>query len=885
VKNTRGRTGTCGLRGVVLRLVSAAALGLAWLSIWAIPAGAIFAGFSPREFASAPASQAKGTPVAQPSIAALSLNGGDHVRIDGRLDDDVWSRAASGTGFRVWDPTRGDEASEQTVFKVAYDSNAIYFAFACLEKDPTRIAKSLSRRDCIENSDLVSVYIDPYFDHSTGYNFRVTPLGVQQDSYVFNDGNTDSDWDAVWQAETFEDADGWYAEMRIPFSSIRYRPDAQTWGLQVYRYMHARGEDTAWVVWDRETSGFVSRFGHLDGITGIPAPRQLELLPYAVSRATDASVPGPDEMETFQNLGLDLKYGVTADLTLNATVQPDFGQVEADPATLNLSPYETFYQEKRPFFVEGNRFFEHRGFNMFYSRRIGTGDENSRIRYAAKVTGKTATGITVAGLAAATDITADGQNYNPFKQGSCLSQYLVGRFGKEFNQGNQAVNVMQTAVLRDASRAEYGDRASREAYTTGMDFQLLFHDRNWSIEGSTVGSIIAPEPLETSPPSKPAETYGTGGMLDVSKRGGKIRGEVWASWESGRLDLNDIGYLSAPDEISTGIWLGHNFEPAGEKPLITNGNININLNQEYLYCSRTGYDLHTGYPVWSYKRGHRAMGGGNINGWWQWRNFCETWWGLSANPEGSQRYDTRNSVTLVNGETASIPGGGPLIDEPWTWGGWIGAGTDSRKPFVLSLELSHYNDKADNESYHVGPSLRWNQSSAVNHRLSISYNDRNDDTQHLFNMENPGGGIGGVSYVYGDLHQKTLNMTLRTNVLFSRSTSLEIYAQPYITVGDYQRARELVRPDSYDLRPYAAEPFDVNNQDFGYSAVNLNAVLRWEYRPGSTLYFVWTHSRSTYDERGFHQDGGFEDDLQDGLLFDNEPENIFLVKFSYWIPV
>lgn len=861
------------------------AFGLVLVGAWVSTAGAIFAGFAPEESAGEAARQANGALVAQPSILAVALDGADHVRVDGRLDDDVWRRATGACGFRVWDPTRGTDPSEQTVFKVAYDRDAIYFAIACLEQDPARIVKSLNRRDCIQNSDLVSVYIDPYHDHSSGYNFRVTPRGVQQDSYVFNDGDTDADWDAVWQAETSEDVHGWYAEMRIPFSSIRYRPDAPAWGLQVYRYMHGRGEDTAWVVWDRGTPGFVSRFGSLEGISGIPAPRQLEILPYAVCRATDGAVTGPEELATFQNLGLDMKYGVTADLTLNATIQPDFGQVEADPAQLNLSPYETFYQEKRPFFVEGNRFFEHAGFNMFYSRRIGTGDENSRIRYAAKITGKTAADISVAALVAATDITAEGQNHNVLKRGACSSQYLVGRFGKEFNGGNQKVHVMQTAVLRDASRAEYGDRASREAYTSGVDFALLFRDRTWSVEGSAVGSIIAPEPLPASPQTEPGKIYGTGGILDVSKRGGKIRGEAWASWESGKLELNDIGFLSAPDEISTGIWLGHNFELGGDRPLIRRGNLNLNFNREFTYCPRTGYDFHTGEPVWSYRRGHRAMGGGNVNGWWQWRNFCETWFGLSTNPEGSQLHDTRTTVIRSDGSTARIPGGGPLIDEPWTWGGWLGAGTDSRKPIVLSLEMHHYNDEAHNESYYIGPSLRWKQSSAVNHGLSFSYQDRLDDTQHLFNVENPGAGIGGVSYVYGDLHQQIFSLTLRTSLLFSRATSLEIYARPYVTVGDYRRGRELVRPDSYDLRPYAAEDFDIHAHDFSYSALNLNAVFRYEYRPGSTFYVVWTHGRSTYDERGYHQGSGFDGDLRPGALFDNEGENVFLVKFSYWIPV
>lgn len=821
-----------------------------------------------------------------PSLSAYAIGAGERVEIDGRLDDPVWNQASSGCDFKVWDPDRGSPASQQTVFKVAYDDDAIYFAIACLEDDPANIAGCLSRRDDFVNSDIVSIYIDPYHDKSTGYNFRVNPLGVQNDSYVYNDGDSDSDWNAVWQAETFQDDDGWYTEMRIPFSSIRYRQDAPTWGLQVYRYMHSRGEDTAWVVWDRETAGFVSRFGSLSGLNGIPAPRQLEILPYAVYQATDISTPGDEELDTFQNMGLDMKYGVTADLTMNATIQPDFGQVESDPATLNLSPFETYFNERRPFFVEGNRFFQHPQFNMFYSRRIGTGDQNSRIRYATKLTGKTAGDISVAALIASTDITESGQSHNLFKKGVQSTHYMIGRFGKEFNEGQQRINVMQTAVFNDASRDDYGNLASREGYTTGLDFNSLFRDRTWQVSGSLVGSIIDPEGLESDPGFIPEKSYGTGGTFDIMKRGGKIRGSVWGRWETGDLDLNDIGFLSSADEISVGSWMQYSYTPDGTSNLFNRGNVNLNINGAFLYEPRIGYDLHTNEEIWRYKRGHRAHPNTNINGWMQFRNYQESWFGVALNPEGTQRWDTRNYVELQNGDYASIPGGGPLIDEPWTWGGWLGFGTDSRKKLSANLEVNYYNDEAYNESYRFSPGLNWNQSSNMHHSIHASYNTRIDDTQHLANYENPGAGIGGVSYVYGDLFQKILSLTLRSSLLFDRNKSLELYIQPYITVGDYRRGRELLRPDSYDLAEYTADGFEIDNYDFTYSSVNLNAVYRWEYRPGSTFYFVWSHSRSNYDERGFYEDAtDFNNDLASGTLFDNEPENKFLVKFSYWLPI
>ncbi|HEY7728219.1 MAG TPA: carbohydrate binding family 9 domain-containing protein, partial [Candidatus Eisenbacteria bacterium] len=235
-----------------------------------------FVGFEGgREAATYPESS-NGAATPTPAIEAHRLNG-EGIRLDGRLDDSAWTQAESGSGFRVSDPDRGAKPSEETVFKVAYDEDAVYFGVACLEADPSKIAAKLSRRDRSSSSDLVSVYIDPYRDHTTGYNFKVNPLGVQQDGYIYNDGDRDDDWDAVWEARTSRDDRGWYAEMRIPFSAIRYRAaPSMTWGLQVYRYMHGRGEDTAWVIWEREKSGFVSRFGELRGIEGVRAPRQLE---------------------------------------------------------------------------------------------------------------------------------------------------------------------------------------------------------------------------------------------------------------------------------------------------------------------------------------------------------------------------------------------------------------------------------------------------------------------------------------------------------------------------------------------------------------------------------------------------------------------------------
>ncbi len=810
------------------------------------------------------------------------------VQVDGRLDDEVWSGAPSATGFRVWEPDRGKSPSVQTVFKVAYDQDAVYFAVACLEDDPSKISSRLSRRDRFSDSDLVSVYIDPYNDKTTGYNFRVNPLGVQEDSYLYNDGSRDTNWDAVWQAETYRDESGWYAEMRIPFSSIRYRnSDPMTWGLQVYRYMHGRGEDTAWITWDREQPGFVSRFGTLEGLSDTSAPRQLELLPYYVQRGIDPAMTGSeDSFENAENFGLDLKYGVTADLTLNATVQPDFGQVEADPAEMNLSPFETFFEEKRPFFVEGNRFFENPFFNVFYSRRIGTGDPNARIRYAAKVTGKTKGEISLAALAAQTDVTQSGQAHNFLKNGADPQRVLVTRLGKDFDGGKHRFNLMQTVSNKSAPRlrsfvSEQGDslefdnnRGSREAYTTGFDFESAFHDRDWAVAGSFVGSVLDPEEVDGRPDVASANVYGTGGNLRLVRRGGRVTGDAVFRWESDQLELNDVGFLSAPDEIVYRGFVAYALNPSGSSKIWNQGNVSFSAGQSLLYGARSARDLDSGEVAWAYDRGHFQNGWRELSSFMQFRSYRELWFGTNYNPRGSQRYETR---------------GGPLIDEPTTYGGWLGGSTDTRKDLRFNLDTSSWHDTAKNRSNHVSVEANWNQSSTLAHALEVGFDERLDDTQYLGTFRTQSGwtGIGGRSYIFAPIRQHTASLTLRSSILFSRDKSLELYLEPFHTVGDYAPARVLRTADTYDLVPFEDPDFDSSDHDFNFTSANLNLVYRWEYRPGSTLFLVWTQSRSNYEERGFFTDrpGRFSNEIGREGPFGQEAENVFLAKVTYWFPI
>jgi hypothetical protein len=779
----------------------------------------------------------------------------------------------------MWDPDRGADPSEETVFKVAYDSDAIYFAVACLEKDPANITSNLARRDRFSDSDLVSIYIDPYFDRNTGYNFKVNPVGVKVDAYMYNDGDRDEDWNCVWDTETSRDENGWYAEVRIPFSSIRYRPEADmTWGLQVYRYMHGRGEDTAWTVWDRDTRGFISRFGTLEGLRDVPAPRQLEILPYFLGQSADHSTADPTEsLDNSANLGVDVKYGVTADLTLNATVQPDFGQVEADPATLNLSPFETFFEEKRPFFVEGSRFFRHPDFNLFYSRRIGTGHPNSRIRAAGKLTGKTRSNWSIGWLAATTDVTERGRALDMFSGGIDPQSFLVGRMGKEFNDANYKFNLMGTYAHTNGGEWLYdGEIESvtpRDAVTGGLDFDLNFGDRDYNVQGSVIGSHITEDGSDA--------VNGHGGNLDVRKVGGAFQTGLFGRWESDALQLNDVGFLSAPDAISHGYWASYNYNPEGKSSTFNRANVNFNFWNDFLYGGRTGYDVDSGDEVWSYGSALHQGYGTNVNGWMQFRNYYEGWWGIEYHPESRQRYETR---------------GGPLMKEPTTYGGWWGVQTDYRKPLNMFVEGNYFVDTADNSSVNLFVGTRWNMSDAVTSEFRVGFRNRIDDTQWLENvtLSDPdragsnGTGIGGVSHVFGAIHQQTLDLTLRSSILFTRDSSLELYLQPFLTVGDFVNARELAAPDTYDFLPYTETRSDgsayrAENFDFSYASVNFNLVYRWEFRPASTLFLVWTHNRERFEERGANN--GFRNGINADSMFQEEGENVFMAKIAYWFSI
>ncbi|MFC2150086.1 DUF5916 domain-containing protein [Calditrichota bacterium] len=816
-----------------------------------------------------PATGTESTVESTSSISAYKLIN-ETIRLDGVLSESVWQMAESGTDFRVWSPNRGGMPAEQTRFAVAYDEEAIYFGVMAYESDASQISTKLNRRDDTEDTDIIGIYLDTYHDKTTAFNFMTSAPGFQADRYVYGDGDMDIEWNAVWEVETAIVDSGWTAEFRIPFSAVRFRQSqSMTWGVNVYRFTHARSEDTAWLVWDRETRGFVSRFGELEGIDGIIPKKQIEVLPYIAHSTANNSDLGEGELEHYSNLGADLKYPLTSDLLLQATIQPDFGQVEADPAVLNLSPFETQFTEKRSFFTEGAQYFWHPEFIQFYSRRIGTGNANSRIRAAGKLIGKTTTGVSIASLYAMTDVTGRGQSHNFLKSGDLQSHYIFTRVSKEFAGGTNSIGFSQSAVIKPDERDIFSDYATRDGYTTGADIDLNFLDKDYNVNATFIGSVVDPAPIDSLPTLDHSPRYGTGGTLSLRKLGGLVKGGVWGQLESDKLDINDFGFISASDEVYLGGWAEFKPDIQGQTSLFRDANYEASIQRSWLYAPGTGYDHDTDALVWEYSAGHPQKTEYNVEYWLQLRNFWATWAGFGGDFDGTLKYETRS----FNGRQ------GPLITDPETFWWWIGVDTNPHRSLEFDVNFNPWFNDAGGSGFEFKPKVRWRATSTQSYYLEFVYKDDFVREQFIANFANPGSSIGGVSYVFGNLDQRTLDLTIRGDILFTRYLSLQLYAQPYLTVGDYANPVELVRPDSYEFRELQSIPdFDatqVDEYDFRYSALNFNAVLRWEYELGSTIYLVWKHGRDLYLE------DRVSTAVDLGDLFENQPVNTILLKATH----
>jgi len=865
-------------------------------------------------------------------LRAVPLTSDQLPRIDGVLDEAAWAQAPKAGDFVQRIPNPGDAATERTEVAVLYGDADVYVGFWCYVKDPSTLVARLARRDEFVGSDRVAVAFDSYNDDRTAFYFGVTAGNVEQDILMYNDNDEDSSWDAVWDGKStrFSNAQGsgYMVEMRIPFSQLRYQTGdgPEVWGIQFQRRVPSTGEDMFWAPILPDVNGFVSRFGQLDGLDVQRAPRQIEIIPYALTQLTrapgDANNPFYAENDIGPNVGFDAKVGLTSNLTLTATVNPDFGQVEADPAVVNLSQFENFFEERRPFFVEGVDIFEYgrtqtnnASFRptFFYSRRIGRsptrriggGDityvdspAQTTIASAAKVSGKI--GPWSVGLLDAVTleesaryITGGGvEESTPVEP---LTNYLVGRVRRDFREGGTVVGGIVTSTARQMGSDGLFDRiAASNATMAGLDFEHRFDNRRWVVSGVAAGSLVnGTDDFVTRLQNAPQRYYQRvdSDGLDVDTTLTSLSGlhtelsiqrSVEGSWDASLtggvttpgFDVNDLGFQNRADVASINYFVGRR-EPEPKRL------------RRYSIYHFGGYALNFDGDLIN-----QYYGGGLFA---QFQNQ----WSVNVNLNGSP-YQKNDRLTR----------GGPIAERPADIGTNISVNTDQSKVVsggaFASIRGELANDyagaPAEYDRY-VGVELTVRPSNALSISVEPTYGSERDNDQYFTRIASPEAATTfGSRYVFADIEQQSFDVGVRVNWTFTPDLTLQLYAQPFVTTGQYSGLKEFSTPGSFDFDVYGeakgtvtpvmdgeavtaydidpgdgGESFQLRNRDFNFRSLRGNAVLRWEWRPGSTLFVVWQQQRNEqvpYD--GF----GVVEEL--GEVFRAPVENVFLVKATYW---
>jgi hypothetical protein len=872
------------------------------------------------------------------------------IDLDGRFDEPVWTEAPALTEFIQEDPAEGEPGTQRTEVRVAYDDAAIYIGAMLYDTSP--ITTRLSRRDTWSGEfDYVTISLDSFHDHETAYQFSVNPSGAIRDAVSSSGGGGgrpgggggrpggggggDSSWDPVWDVATLITESGWSAEMRIPFSQLRFSPDdEQVWGIEIERNIHRSQERVAFPFTPTLERGGASRFAHLDGIEGIAQGRRLELLPYVAGRGEhlqldvpsgiDFSNPYRSGSDYFGAAGLDLKYRLASNVTLDATVNPDFGQVEVDPSVINLTAFETRFEERRPFFVEGGDIFRfgERGTGgstgrppqLFYSRRIGRSPSGSApaeavfsdaastttILGAAKVTGRVGDGWSLGILEAVT--AQESATYVEADQAvgetvvEPAANYLVGRIRRQISGGETRFGLVGTAVNRDLAGTGMGGLLHSAAYSGGADFGHEWSNRTYVVASIFTASYVQGDPTAITRTQRSSTRYyqrpdanhldldanatslaGYYAGLTFEKQAGAFSARVALAAASPGYEVNDFGFQSASDRIVMDTNFSYNQPNPGR--ILRQWNVRGSPDAVWNYA---------GDRVWTEVNG-------NIN-----VQFLNYWGGgirLAYNPPHDDDRLTR---------------GGPLARTPSRGSVNLNFNSDGRRTTVgrLSYQLSVESGGGwdSNASFDVTA----NPSERLTIQFGPALTQRHATAQYVSSVEDPlAPQTFGRRYIFGGLHQTTVSLAARVNVTFTPTLSLQLYVEPFISTGDYRRLKEFERPGTFKFLKYGtdvgtisqdpggsysidpdgngpAAQFVMSDRDFSYRSLVGNAVLRWEWRPGSTLFLVWQQSRinSLTGDGVTGTDpwvGRFDLGRDVSDMFGAPADNIFVVKVNYWL--
>jgi uncharacterized protein DUF5916 len=850
------------------------------------------------------------------AVQALRLEGS--LTVDGDLSEKAWLAAAPVTGFTQREPLEGAPPSEATVVRVLYDDDALYVGARLYDSRPDSVKAQLARRDRIASSDRFLVFLDCYRDRRSGFFFGINAAGTLYDGTLYNDDWDSDTWDGVWEGQASRDSLGWTAELRIPYSQLRFqRQKENRWGINFKREI-ARRNELDYLVWTpRNGSGFVSRFVDLIGVSEVSPPPRLEVLPYVTTRAEysghELADPFHDGSRLGAGLGGDLKVGIGSNLTLDATVNPDFGQVEVDPAVVNLSDVETFFEERRPFFVEGASIFDYGsggandfwGFNwanpsFLYSRRIGRAPQGelpddydyadvpsgSNIIGAAKLSGK----VRNWSLGALNAVTS--REHARFSLGTShwrqevepLTYYGVYRAQRELGGGRHGLGFIGTLTARSFDEPGLRNELSTSATSFGIDgWATLDRGGVWVVSGwgglsrvsgtaervqalqeSSVHYFQRPDAEYLGVDSTATALTGYAARVSLNKQKGNWMFNSALGLVDPNFDVNDLGFQFRGDQINSHVMVGHKWTTPGR--WFRSWRLNLAGFRSYNYG---------GEVTWT---------GLFLTGLYELENFSTGRWFMAYNPR-----------TLSDRRTR----GGPLmINQPGVeWDFQLDSDPNRRWIYGFGLHGNHYREDWE-QSWSARAALEWKPGARLSLRFEPQIERVGTSAQYVDTFDDPlAVPTSGHRYVFADLRQTTLSASVRLNWIFTPRLSLEIYAQPLLSSGHYTGFKELARARSFDFTSYPdptptadpdrivvdpdgsgpAESHEIDDPNFSLASLRGNAVLRWEYLPGSTLFLVWTQNRSDSETVGTFNTGRAL-----GRLFGAQADNIFLVKLSYW---
>ncbi len=845
---------------------------------------------------------------AQSILEAIRISEESEITVDGSLSEDVWQRAEIATGFTQSAPFDGAPATEKTEVQVVYTDKYLFVGAMAYDSNPDSIMATLFRRDGDESSDWLYVNIDSYNDDLTAFTFAINPLGVQKDIMYFDDSQEDILWDAVWEAKTKILENGWSAEFKIPLSQLRFTSnnEIQNWGINFQRRIARRAEISFWSRTPREEFGVVSRFGELRGVENLDRPLRLEISPYVSSEFKRDDVgssvnPFYEQNDYLMKVGGDIKYGLSSDFTLTATLNPDFGQVEADPSTINLTEFELFFEERRPFFLEGSDIFNFgsttsqnsfRSHTNFYSRRIGrtpfavseglhTINNNGEtiqldfteshplttIAGAAKVSGKTQNGLSVGLLNSYTleestkyfDTSTSLEGSIPIEP---ATNYLVGRVRKDLMRTDAQIGAYFSSVNRNLGSSYLADYLHESAYQFGVDGVYYWKDRSWGASGvfsvsNVNGSVNAINRTQQTSARffnrvdsdelsiDPNATSLTGyfGEFSIGKYSGSgLRYSLTYSEMSPEYEVNDLGFLERADYRAPHYYLEYL-------------NVDSDLFQFYLLWSDISH-------AWNFD-GDMIYNFYTIAGYFQLNNL---WTVLTYFSTSGRFYNDR------------IARGGPTMLRPKDWNSYIDITTDASKNVYGNFSTSYRRDSSGEYQITLDAGINFRPSSNALIRIAPGYIHSKDNDQYQGFADLTGDGI--PDYVFSNIDLDVIFAEFRANLTFTPRLSLQTFLRPYHYTADFTNYKTFSEAKTFNFNPI--DPADnatfdsTNDQEF--SSLQGNAVLRWEYRPGSTLFFVWQQERNFFDfgNANFKPYGALID------TFTNDPINIFLVKVNYW---